>query len=171
MIFVMRGTVCSGKSTFVKDNFKPYENVISSDDMRIRFTGDRHCQTSDTLVFQEIHKTIEYRLLNKVKWTVFDATNIKIKSCRDIIELSKKYHASITFISIIPPDLEELKRRNNQRSIDEGFYVPEDVIERMYNNYQSSTQGFVMEAMHNPYCTFIELDQNHEVVRMINGKD
>lgn len=170
MIFMMRGTTCSGKDTFIEKHFKDaFQDgaIFSSDMFRKMLCGDVHVQKYNKQVFEMMHNIIESRLANKVAYTVYNATNLKMRDASNILELAKKYHTPVTIISIIPPELDELVRRNEERCEKTGFYIPKHVIEKHHKQYFECLGPFIKEAENNSHVKFVEIDQDYEVQREI----
>lgn len=166
MIFLMRGTTCSGKDTFISKHFSP-SAVFSSDQFREMLCGDIHEQKFNKFVFDTMHKIIDFRLANRVSYTVYNATNLKMKDASPVIEIAKKHKTPVTIISIVPPELEELHRRNKQRFKETGFLIPDEVINKHYDRYFACLDSFLNEAKNNLLVKFIEIDQDYEVIREI----
>jgi len=160
----MRGTTCSGKDTFIKKYFPNQNHVLSSDTFRKILLGDITSQQHNKRVFDMIHEILECRFLNRVNWTVLNATHLRMRDCTAPIELCKKYRVPYTFISITPPDIEELQKRNQLRSLSSPLLIPDSVIEKHYNRYEASKEPFLKEAQYSPLCTWIEIDQDWQVV-------
>lgn len=167
MIFLMRATTCSGKSTFIKHHFTNPSSVFSSDNFREMVCGDRQSQQFNKRVFDVMHDIIDFRLANKAQYTVYDATNLRIRDASAIIEMSKKHHTPITVISIVPPSEEELLRRNRLRAHETGFFVPEGVISKHLHRYDECMEPYLVEARNNMLMKFVEIDQDYEVIREV----
>jgi predicted kinase len=167
MIFLMRATTCSGKSTFIAQNFPNSNAVFSSDDFREMLTGDRTNQQFNKRVFEIMHSIIDFRLHNRAEYTVYDATNLRIRDASMMIELSKKHQIPLTVISIEPPTLDELIRRNRIRNNETGFNVPQNVIEKHLHRYYECMDPFLEESKNNLLFKFIEINQDHEVIREV----
>jgi predicted kinase len=163
----MRGTTLSGKDTFISKHFKDGSAIFSSDHFRKMLCGDVHVQQFNNKVFHMMHEIIEFRIANRVDYTVYNATNLKIKDASTIIELAKKYQCPVTVISIQPPDVETLHKRNKKRNMEEGFLIPDNVIEKHYDRYSNCMKAFEDEAYNNHLVKLIEIDQDYEVVREI----
>lgn len=168
MIFIMRGTSCSGKDTFIKEYFGMQNpNVLSSDDFRQMMFGNIAEQRYNKQVFDMMYSILEMRLQHRAEWTILNSTNLRISDIRTPIELCKKYHTPFTILSVNPPPLIVLKRRNKHRKSEFGLDVPDEVLEKHYNRYFSSMDPFIEEAKNNPYCSFIEFDQSHTVLNHV----
>lgn len=165
MLFIMRGTSCSGKDTLIEKHFEAH-TVLSSDWYRKVLTNDITNQQQNGIVFDTIHKLVEARLKNRLPYTVLNATNLKMKSSSDVLDIAEKYGENVTVISIDPPEVEELIRRSKARSEAGGLYVPEDVLKRHYDTYYAAMPAFMeraMKSVDNEF-TFIRIDQNGNVV-------
>lgn len=167
MLFIMRGTSCSGKDTFINQRFPDSTNVISSDFFRQMLFGDISNQRNNDEVFAHMHGILEKRLISKVEWTVLNATHLRLRDMQPAIELCKKYHTPFTILSIQPPSIEELKERNEKRAIETGFKVPEYVLERHHERYFACMPTIVQEASYNKLCSLIEFDQQERVLRHV----
>ena len=163
MLFIMRGTSCSGKDTFIHTHFPNQNHVLSSDNFREMLLGDRSSQQHNARVFDMMTEILEIRFINKVNWTVLNATHLRIRDCNQVIELCKKHHVPFTFISIEPPSVEELVERNRKRWLMTGMNIPESVLTKHHERYYNNLENFHKEAIHNPLCTFIEIDQQYKV--------
>lgn len=173
MIIIMRATSCSGKGTFIKAQFGDdmVNHVLSSDNFREMLFGTKTEQRKNHVVFEKIHEVLEHRLSDRVPLTILDSTHLRFKDCAEVVELSKKFHTPIMVISIQPPTLDDLKRRNKKRQVETGFFVPETVLEKHYNRYFNAIDPFIKEAIYNDYFKFTELDQDYNVVRVVEGKN
>lgn len=170
MIFILRGTTCSGKDTFIRRTFCNTNHVLSSDDFREMLLGDRGSQQHNKRVFSMMHEILEIRFLNRVNWTVFNATNLRFRDVQAIVDLCKKYRVPFTFISIAPPPVETLYKRNIDRHERGGILVPYTVIDKHHARYETAKDMFIKEAMYDELCTWIEIDQNYDILRYENGQ-
>lgn len=168
MLFIMRGTSCSGKDVFISQSFPDSNHVISSDVFRELLLGDITSQQHNDRVFGMMLEVLEYRLLNRVEWTVWNSTNMRFKDIHKVIEMCKKYHEPFTFISINPPSFETLRERNEKRKDIIGMDIPDSVFERHLHRYEASKSPFQKEAVYNDLCTWIEIDQDHNVLEHIS---
>lgn len=169
MLFIMRGASCSGKDTFIDKFYHNRNAVLSSDQFRELLFGDIGSQQQNDRVFDMIFNILETRMLNRVNWTVLNSTNLRFKDVHRPIELCKKYHVPFTFISIIPPDLEVMIERNKKRRLQTGLDIPELVLERHHARYENCKEPFLREATYNELCTWVEIDQDYEVVQCIQS--
>lgn len=167
MLYIMRGTSCSGKSTIVHNNFDDKNSIFSSDDFRERLLGNRQNQAMNKLVFEKMYEMLDIRLANKPMYTVYDATNLRLRDCSTVIELCKKHQEEYTIVSIIPPSIEELKQRNIKRNEETGFFVPESVLEKHYDRYFACMGSFINHVENHTLGTFIEIAQTGEVISVI----
>lgn len=168
MLFITRGVVLSGKTTFVDKHFPNKNAIFSADDFRERYFGSKSKQALNDLVFSTINDMLDIRLAHKPAWTVYEATTIRIRDCSGVIEKCKKHKTPYTFISIEPPSLEELIDRNTKRYDRTGVFMPLHVIEKQLSNYHRCLPAFEDEAKNSTLCSLIQIDQNYEVIDAIN---
>ena len=131
-LYIMVGASGSGKSTFVKRHKKEDDIVISTDEIR-KELGDVSDQSKNALVFET-----EFDRLRKAdKDTYFDATNLTMKSLKNVINEAVNFKdITIYFMTAsknvdlcnrrIAEDLENGKDRSN---------VPEEVVEKMQQKF------------------------------------
>lgn len=167
MLFIMRAPSCSGKDSFIEKHHFEESAVISSDRFREMLLGDIASQQHNDLVFDMLFKVIEIRFLNKVQYTVLNATNLRFKDCSRYVDLCKKYRVNYTFLAIQPPSLEELNERNVNRGKKGGLVVPEKTLARHHHRYTACEEPFLQEALYSDLCQYIEIDQEHKVIRHV----
>ena len=140
----------SGKSTWVTKKydydriFKHNTTILSSDEIRKQLYGDENDQTHNEEVFQYIKDTsVEH--LEKGQRVIIYATNLSRKARQSITDyvdqkLSFYEYGFIKFVVVATPYyqcLENNRKRSRQ--------VPENVIERMYKQFEFPT---LSEAVH-----------------------
>lgn len=140
----------SGKSTWVTKKydydriFKHDTTILSSDEIRKQLYGDENDQTHNEEVFQYIKDT-SVEQLEKGQRVIIDATNLSRKARQSITDyvdqkLSFYEYGFIKFVVVATPYyqcLENNRKRSRQ--------VPENVIERMYKQFEFPT---LSEAVH-----------------------
>lgn len=119
----------SGKSTYIKKYFNQNLRVHSSDNIREELSGDVNNQDINKKVFELLHKRVREDLKNGIS-CVYDATNISWKKRKAFLE-SLKGIKCIKTCHVIATPYEVCLEQNRQRD----RVVPEDVIERMYMNF------------------------------------
>lgn len=134
----------SGKSTWVTKKydydriFKHNTTILSSDEIRKQLYGDENDQTHNEEVFQYIKDT-SVEQLEKGQRVIIDATNLSRKARQSITDyvdqkLSFYEYGFIKFVVVATPYyqcLENNRKRSRQ--------VPENVIERMYKQFEFPT--------------------------------
>ena len=140
----------SGKSTWVTKKydydriFKHNTTILSSDEIRKQLYGDENDQAHNEEVFQYIKDT-SVEKLEKGQRVIIDATNLSRKARQSITDyvdqkLSFYEYGFIKFVVVATPYyqcLENNRKRSRQ--------VPENVIERMYKQFEFPT---LSEAVH-----------------------
>lgn len=165
MLFIMRGTSCSGKDTFIEQHFEPH-TVLSSDWYRKVLTNDVTNQQQNGIVFDHIRMVLEQRLKNRLPYTVINATNLKMKSISEFLDLAEKFGERVTVITLDPPEKEELIRRSKHRGSLGGLETPEDVLERHWESYYNSLPAFYEKAdkYRGAEFTIVRINQDHEII-------
>ena len=172
MIFIMRGTSCSGKDTFIKRHFedpKSSNHVISSDNFREMLYGSFDFERDSKDLFKIIHQVIDFRLRSKVTWTVLNAANLKMSNVNKVLDLCKKYRVQYVFISIEPPDVDVLMSRSEERAEQGGVFLSREVLEKHHKDYFNCREYFIDEAKNSSLCSFIEINQNDEVLHHVGA--
>lgn len=167
-LIIMRGVPGVGKSTWIKKHHLE-DYVISPDTFRIMLSKPVMTREPDSdLYYLGINqkeskeawdltfKFIEHRL-NNGSTTIVDATHCFGKYTFDRYEKLAEKHGFKMYIVDFMKDvsLEEIKRRNNGRK-GTIHYVPESIIERMYEN-----------SLKQDLTAYTVLPGNHEIGRTI----
>ena len=123
----------SGKSTWAEKNKDELNAVIhSSDAIRAEF-GDVNDQSKNTDVFQILHSRIKEDLMAG-KNVIYDATNlVKKRRVAFLDEVGNIPCKKVCVLFATPYDMCLARNLSRDR------HVPEDVIERMYQNFQIPT--------------------------------
>lgn len=139
-IEILCGIPCSGKSTYadkqITKNLKLDTTVISRDTIRdrvygLRYKPDFKREQEITIRFNEsLAIWLEMPGINKI---ILDNTHCKEAYIDSIIDKYKgSYNIVITYFDI---PLWRAKLRNYIRYIKTGKWIPNDVMNSMYNNY------------------------------------
>lgn len=142
-LILLIGIPGSGKSFYTKKYdydriFKHNTTILSSDQVRKEILGDENDQTHNEEVFQYIKDT-SVEQLEKGQRVIIDATNLSRKARQSITDyvdqkLSFYEYGFIKFVVVATPYyqcLENNRKRSRQ--------VPENVIERMYKQFEFPT--------------------------------
>lgn len=145
ILLVTRGIPGSGKSTWIEEhNLEQY--TLSADNIRLLYaspeqTIDGRCAISakcDKHVWAFLRERLEARMKNG-EFTVVDATHTKESYLKDYKKLCKEYNYRLVVVDFSSVDLDTIKLRNYRR---ESYKrVPEEVIDRMYNQIKVPLQG------------------------------
>lgn len=129
---MMCGLPASGKSSYAKSLSESDGYIVcSSDAIRYELYGDETVQSNNDKVFHILHKRVKENLKNG-KNVVYDATNISAKRRKGFLSEIKNIDCHKVCIIMATP-YEVCIERNLLRDRN----VPEDVIERMYRNWNT----------------------------------
>lgn len=139
-LVVLVGASGSGKSTFAKTHFAPFETV-SSDFCRGLVSNDENSQAATNDAFDVLHYIAGKRLQN-MKLTVIDATNTQPASRQRLIQLARDYHALPVAIVLDVPDSVSYER--NRSRLDRQFGI--HVIQRQRRELKRSIRHLKHEG-------------------------
>ncbi len=111
-LILMVGISGSGKSSFARKHFAPYE-IVSSDVCRGVVSNDENDQKATGDAFELLHYIVGKRL-KKGLLTVVDATNIQAAGRKQLLQLAKRYHVLPGCIVLNIPEA-ICKARNAER--------------------------------------------------------
>src|SRR5689334_18376740 len=120
-LVVLVGASGSGKSTFARTHFGPYE-VISSDYCRGLVSDDENNQAVSADAFAVLHYIAGKRLAGG-RLTVVDATNVQPEARRALIELARAHDTLPVAIVLDLPESVCLKRNAGRPDRDFGPHV------------------------------------------------
>lgn len=139
-LVVLIGVSGSGKSTFAKAHFGPFE-TISSDFCRALVSDDETDQSASDEAFEVLHFITAKRLQN-MKLTVIDATNVQPASRKKLIALAREYHALPVAIVLDVPERLAYERNKARQNRDFGIHV----IRRQYGDLKRSLKNLQREG-------------------------
>ena len=139
VLIVMAGAPGCGKSTFAAEIADAYGfDIVSTDAIREEVLGDASDQDRGWLVFDIAYNRLRDFLGSDYgTGAIFDATSCRRRARRDILrEAEGLYDVAVCAVS--EEDLGTCLARNAQRN----RVVPDDVIEKMHENYPDVDEGF-----------------------------
>jgi protein phosphatase len=139
-LVVLVGVSGSGKSTFARTHFGPYE-VISSDACRGLVSGDENNQAATADAFDVLHYIAGKRLAAG-HLTVVDATNVQPDARRSLIELARA-HDVLPVAIVLDVAEKECVRRNTERP-DRDFRA--HVVHRQHDQLRRGLRGLSREG-------------------------
>ena len=139
------GASGSGKSSFAKKHFQPFE-VISSDFCRGLVSNDENSQDASRDAFDVLHYIASKRLA-AAKLTVIDATNVQREDRKYYVNLAREYHClPVAIVLNLPENV--CHQRNQQRPNRQfGSYV----VQRHVQNLKRSLRGLQKEGFRYVY--------------------
>jgi predicted kinase len=135
-LFVLRGAMASGKSTFIKNNnLEGY--TLSADKIRLLFNSPEMTtsytemipQFNNMKVWNLLFQILEDRM-RKGELTFIDATHVCVDDLSAYKKLAEKYRYRLYVIDFTDVELDELISRNKGR--EELKQVPEESIRKAY---------------------------------------
>ena len=140
-LIIMCGISGSGKSTKAKELKSKYNAVIiSTDDIREQVFKNIHDQEHNKEVFRiaydEINMFIE--LSHNV---IFDATNIKYSSIKDLKKGIKYWNDVEKILCIMDTPIDKAIKQNNARD----KVIPTEVIIRQANTFKDNKERIIRE--------------------------
>ena len=144
-LIVLIGASGSGKSTFARKHFQPFE-VLSSDFCRGLVSNDENSQSASHDAFDVLHYIATKRLA-AAKLTVIDATNVIPEDRKNLIKMAREYHYFPVAIVLNLPE-QECHQRNQQRP--DRQFGPH-VVRRHVQNLRRSLRGLEKEGFRYVY--------------------
>jgi len=128
-VIVLCGPSGSGKSTWIQKNHPDY-TVVSLDDLRDKFNGDRSSQKNKGQIIQHAKEQLRVVLRSKGK-VIWDATNLRQDFRSIIYTLSADYYALVTMAVFLMPESQIINKNR-----DRNHSVPDDVLKNQIDRYQ-----------------------------------
>ena len=147
-IFVTIGAPLCGKSTWRNDFLKTHPNtlVVCPDDIRKELTGSISDQSRNAEVFQTAYNRLQHAISIQVNRIIFDGTNIRPQTRDEIFDIAGQNPVHYVIFDV---PLDELKRRKiadaERIKAGERSDVPDDVIERFYNQLKDNMQNIIYD--------------------------
>ncbi|MCX4346703.1 MAG: polynucleotide kinase-phosphatase [Lachnospiraceae bacterium] len=139
-LVAMIGGTSSGKTSFANRYFIPTE-VLSSDFFRGMISDDENCQDVSSDAFDLLYYAAGKRLDHR-KFTVIDATNLKLEARKQIISLAKEQNVHAAAIVLNLPE-ELLLERNKKRP---ERNLPERVVRQHCREVKRCIRGLKREG-------------------------
>ncbi|MEH2110906.1 polynucleotide kinase-phosphatase [Nostoc sp.] len=144
-LIVLIGASGSGKSTFARKHFQPFE-VLSSDFCRGLVSNEENSQSATKDAF-EVLRFIADKRLSAGKLTVIDATNVQMEDRKPLLQMARQYHSFAIAIVLDLP--EELCHERNQQRSDRQFGP--HVVRRHTQMLRRSLRGLEKEGFRYVY--------------------
>ena len=129
----------SGKSTYIKSLNKEDYIIVSPDNIRYFITGDISNQDKNKEVWEIVYDTIILALNNDKKNVILDATNLKSKERKKLLNLLKirvvKEFQPCAKVFNCFPDVAKLRVKNDILNNINRSKVSDEVIDKQYINF------------------------------------
>lgn len=159
-LVAMVGISSSGKSSFVKKHFLPYESV-SSDQCRGIVSNDENNIKVSADAFEMVDYIVRKRLKNGLL-TVVDATHVQPDSRKSILQAARDYHCLPIAIVLNPPMSVCLERHENR--VDRHF--SKRVLDHQHRQLKRTMRFLKKEGFRYIYkLNSIEEIDNVEVIK------
>lgn len=153
-LFILRGVMGSGKSTFIKENNLD-DYTLNPDKIRLMYNSpemninyrERIPQFNNNKVWNLTFKILEDRMRDG-ELTVIDAMHIYETDLLRYKTLAEKYRYKIYIVDFTDVEYEELLNRNSQR--DTKKWVPEELIKKLYEDLKNEKISDTFEII-KPY--------------------
>ncbi len=139
-LVVLVGVSGSGKSTFARTHFGPFE-VVSSDFCRGLVSGDENNQAASADAF-DVLRYIAGKRLAAGYLTVVDATNVQAEARRALIELARAH--DVLPVAIVLDVPERVCAQRNARRPDRDFGA--HVVRRQRDQLRRGLRGLAREG-------------------------
>lgn len=139
-LVVLVGASGSGKSTFARENFGPFE-VISSDFCRGLVSDDENNQAASADAFEVLH-FIAGKRLAAGRLTVVDATNTQPAARKALVQLARDHDVLPVAIVLDVPEAVAVERNRSRTDRDFGPHV----IRRQQDQLRRSLKGLGKEG-------------------------
>ena len=139
-LFILRGAMASGKSTFIKNNDLE-DFTLNPDKIRLMYSSPEMTinynemipQFNNKKVWNLLFQILEDRM-RKGELTFIDAMHVYAEDLSLYKKLAEKYRYRLYIIDFTDIEFDELIKRNNERDVKKR--VPEDSIKRVYKALQ-----------------------------------
>ncbi|MBD7997973.1 polynucleotide kinase-phosphatase [Oerskovia gallyi] len=140
-LVVLVGVSGSGKSTFARERFAPFE-AVSSDFCRGLVSGDVNDQSATAAAF-EVLGTIVSKRLEAGHLTVVDATNVQSAARKSLVALARAHDVLPVAIVLDVPESVAIERNRSRPDRDFGDYVVKRQRQALRSSLKSlSREGF-----------------------------
>lgn len=140
-LIIMCGISGSGKSTKAKELKSKYNAVIiSTDDIREKIFKNIHDQEHNKEVFRIAYDAIN-TFIELSHNVIFDATNIKYSSIKDLKKGIKYWNDVDKILCIMDTPIDKAIKQNNARD----KVIPTEVIIRQANTFKDNKERIIRE--------------------------
>ena len=128
-LVILCGPSGSGKTSWHTKHLPDYK-LISLDDLRLQFNGDRESQKNRGQIIQYAKNLLREALRSKCD-VIYDATNLRCDFRSITSQLGRDYHALVTLVIFLSPE-KQLYSNNQKRD----RCVANSVLQKQLSSYQ-----------------------------------
>ena len=158
-LVVLIGVSGSGKSTFARRHFGPFE-TISSDFCRGLVSGDENDQSVSADAFDVLGYIAGKRLAGG-RLTVIDATSVTVAARRQLIKLARDHDVLPVAIVLDTPVATAVERNRDRVDRDFGDHV----VRRQHDQLRRSLKGLSKEGFRKVHLLRPEQAEDCEILR------
>lgn len=140
-LYILSAPPACGKSSFLKSLDLPEDAVLSSDEIRVRYFGEKKYgdysdprSLADQNVFDFMMSALDARMRNRMT-TFIDATNIRETDRLAYAHIARKYHMPVEVLFFDKSLDQALIDNSNRKRL-----VPEKNIRSMFNGWVKQTE-------------------------------
>jgi predicted kinase len=139
----------SGKSTWIKSQINSNTVIISPDDIRRELTGSVSDQSKNALVFEIAHKRVA-DALNAGKNVIFDATNIKSRDRKSLMDymkvhVDKPFDGFAKVFSVDPEVAKQRVKKDIEAGVDRSN-VPDWAIDKQHRSFVDDMNSIELDG-------------------------
>ncbi|MEK8227434.1 AAA family ATPase [Oerskovia sp. M15] len=140
-LVVLVGISGSGKSTFARERFAPFE-AVSSDFCRGLVSGDVNDQSATAAAFEVLNVIVSKRL-EAGRLTVVDATNVQSAARKSLVALARAHDVLPVAIVLDVPEKVAVERNRSRPDRDFGDHVVQRQRQALRSSLKTlSREGF-----------------------------
>jgi predicted kinase len=143
----------SGKSTYIKKNFRP-EVVVNPDSIRRELTGNISDHSKDPYMWNQVVPARLQAAMEKYGEAVLDATNVKSSERGSALKLFGPDVKKVAIVFYVDPEVTKARIKKDLETGVDRSAVPDYAVDRQYQNFLNGLQN-----IENQFDEVITVDQ------------